>query len=396
MLIKNEDCKKLLLSVNHLIDKESPVTADPKSKQWLTETINSLGFVQIDPIPVVEKAHYHILFARNKNFKKDWLTHSLEHDRTSFENWTHDASILPIETWPYWKHYFKRFKNFEVHKGYKNYFEPLKTKDIDHVLKFIDKEGASKPSDIPSKVIHWNDAYFSKTSLSKMAAEYLWRTGELCVSGRQSLAKVYDLAQRVVPHKFYNKSYSKEDFIDWACRKALQQLGFARPIHMAHFMDAISKETALEWSKSHSTELEEVKVEFADGTEAHSYFALENTINSLDSLPKANSKLKLLNPFDPLTRDRQRVKNIFGFDYKIEIWVPKAKRKYGYYVLPILERDKFVGRIDLKSDRKQSNLNVLGLWWEPKVRASKARTEQLMRQLKSLARFIGVKKTILN
>jgi len=394
MLINNKNARKLLLSINHLNDNAVSIKTDCKSKNWLIDSIKSLGFVQIDPIPVVEKAHYHILFARNKYFKKEWLTQSLERDRTSFENWTHDASILPMTTWPYWKHYFNRFKNYEVHKGYKKYFEPLKTKDIDHVLRFIDKEGASKPSDIPSEVIHWNDAYFSKTSLSKIASEYLWRTGELCVSGRQSLAKVYDLSERVVPELYFNYSYNTEDFVDWACRKALKQLGFARPVHMAHFMDAISKETALDWCKRHKTEVQEVTVEYADSSKAHSYFASNNTLDSIDNLPKMRPKLKILNPFDPLTRDRQRIKNIFGFDYTIEIWVPKIKRKYGYYVLPIIEGDKFVGRIDLKTDRKLGNLNVLGLWWESGVRDSKLRTAQLMRELKSLAKFVGVQTVI--
>ena len=100
--------------------------------------------------------------------------------------------------------------------------------------------------------------------------------------------------------------------------------------------------------------------------------------------------MRPLSPFDPLVRDRERLKKIFGFNYTIEIWVPKVKRVYGYYVLPILEGTKFTGRIDLKSDRKTKELRVLGLWWEDGIKFGKLRQSQLDKELKKLARFIGL------
>jgi len=98
----------------------------------------------------------------------------------------------------------------------------------------------------------------------------------------------------------------------------------------------------------------------------------------------------LLSPFDPLIHDRSRTRKVFGFDYTVEIFVPATKRKYGYYVLPILEGERFVGRIDLKLERKKSRLNVLGVWWEKGVKATVPRRARLGRQLERQARFAGV------
>lgn len=394
--LSNKDSRKLLLFINHLhvADGDDKLISVAKIDSWAPQMITSLGFVQIDPISAVEKAHYSILFSRNRHFKKEWLTKSLEDDRTTFENWTHDAAILPTEFYPYWKHYFKRFENFEIHKGYKVYFKPLAPKIVKSVYRHIEKEGPTKPSDLKLGIVEWNDAYASKTSLSKIAAELLWRTGKLCVTRREALAKVYDLSERVIPEKYYERQVAKSEYTDWACKKALQQLGFARPAQMAHYMDAISKDTALEWCRAHRNEVEEIQVTFADGALSQPVFALSSVLEKIDGFPVSNKNLRLLNPFDPLIHDRIRTNRIFGFDYTIEIWVPKSKRKYGYYVLPILEGDKFTGRIDLKTDRKAGKLNVLGLWWEPGVKETKARLGQLKRELKSLARFAGVEKVV--
>jgi uncharacterized protein YcaQ len=376
------------LHVNHLLRPNSFSTFT--KHEWAEKTITELGFVQIDPISAVEKAHYHILYSRNSRFEKEWLTQSLEQERTTFENWTHDASILPSNSWPYWKHYFERFKNFEIHKGYKTYFEPLTSASIDKVLNHIASEGPSKPSDIESKVIHWNDAYFSKSSLAKITSEYLWRTGKLAIHGRQGNTKIYDLSERIIPPDHFNADISNEDYVDWSCRKALQQLGIGSPVHMAGFMHAISKEQALEWCESHRDEVDSIQVEYADGTLSRPLYALCSSLNSLNDIPEPSKSLRLLNPFDPLIHDRQRTSRIFGFDFTIEIWVPAAKRKYGYYVLPILEGDRFVGRIDLKTDRKAKQLKVLGHWWEKGVRSSKKRHKDLNKELDKLAKFTGV------
>ncbi len=103
----------------------------------------------------------------------------------------------------------------------------------------------------------------------------------------------------------------------------------------------------------------------------------------------------MLSPFDPLLRDRDRAERLFGFRYRIEIFVPEPKREYGYYVFPLLEGDRIIGRIDMKADRKTGVLNVRKLWWERGVRASSGRMEKLMAELSRVARFAGVEEVVL-
>jgi len=106
--------------------------------------------------------------------------------------------------------------------------------------------------------------------------------------------------------------------------------------------------------------------------------------------PKPTSRLRILSPFDPALRDRKRAERLFGFHYRIEIFVPEAKREYGYYVFPILEGDRLTGRIDMKALRSDDVLNVTGLWWERGVRATPARLKKLHSELGRMARFAGV------
>jgi uncharacterized protein YcaQ len=112
--------------------------------------------------------------------------------------------------------------------------------------------------------------------------------------------------------------------------------------------------------------------------------------------PKPTSRLRILSPFDPALRDRKRAERLFGFHYRIEIFVPEAKREYGYYVFPMLEGDKLVGRIDMKALRAQDILNVTGLWWEQGVRATPARLDKLRGELDRMARFAGVSTVIVD
>ncbi len=102
--------------------------------------------------------------------------------------------------------------------------------------------------------------------------------------------------------------------------------------------------------------------------------------------------MRLLSPFDPLIRDRRRLEHVFGFDYRIEVFVPEARRKYGYYVFPLLEGDRLVGRIDMKHDRASGTINVTGLWWEKGVRRSKARELALEADIARIGRFIGAER----
>jgi hypothetical protein len=134
-----------------------------------------------------------------------------------------------------------------------------------------------------------------------------------------------------------------------------------------------------------------VKVEAVDGT-ARNAWAVPDWEERAANLPPAPPRIRLLSPFDPILRDRRRCLRLFGFDYRFEAFVPEAQRQHGYYVLPILEGERLVGRLDPKLHRDRGLLEVRGLWWEPGLRKSKARQAALEAALDRLARFVGAER----
>jgi len=393
--ISNRIFRRWLLSLNGLAAPTGgdglPDASGLRGTDWVRETVRRLGFVQIDPIAVVARAHDQILFARNPSYRPLYLKKALEERRTLFENWTHDAAILPVEQFPYWRHYMGRFKRREVHANYKRYFESANDRTLALVRRHVKEHGVTRPREIDSEKADWGDVAFPVPTVAKITIEYLWRVGEMAVAGRAGQEKTYDLASRVIPEEWYRARVTQREYVDWACRESLRRLGAATPAQIAHFFDAVSTKQAQAWCENRvGKDLCQVSVELADRSDSRPVFAPADWAERLEQVPRAPGKLRLLSPFDPLIHDRNRLGRVFGFDYTVEIFVPAAKRKYGYYVLPILEGERFVGRIDLKLERKKSRLDVLGVWWERGVKATPQRRARLTRQLERQARFAGV------
>jgi uncharacterized protein YcaQ len=146
---------------------------------------------------------------------------------------------------------------------------------------------------------------------------------------------------------------------------------------------------------AHRGELIEILIEPALGGKPRASWAFADFLSKVDDYPEAPPRIRVLSPFDPMIRDRNRTERLFGFFYRIEIFVPEPKREYGYYVFPLLEGDKLIGRIDMKADRKAGTLDVKRLWLEPGVRASAGRMERLKAELDRMAKFAGVEKVVL-
>ena len=359
-----------------------------QSKSALQASIEQLGFVQIDSINTVERAHHMILFARNQTYNRKNLAQLLERDRALFENWTHDASIIPTCFYPYWKRHFKRHepvlrKRWETHRrdGYEHHF--------DDILERIAKHGPVLSRDLAKEEVKGGDGWWDWHP-SKTALEYLWRTGALAVTRRDGFQKVYDLSERVIPDAHRGDDIDDDALIDWACTNALDRLGFATCRELAGFWGLISTAEARAWTeRQNDDDVIALQVTPAGDTRPRTYFAKPELLATSDELASPPPRLRLISPFDPLIRDRDRLSYVFGFDYRIEVFVPREKRKYGYYVFPMLEFDRFVGRIDLKCMRDDNALCVTGIWWEPGVSATKSRKSQLDSELDRVRRFTG-------
>jgi uncharacterized protein YcaQ len=386
-LLSNSDARRVFLTKQGL-------SAPPNralTKAGLLDLIHDLGFVQVDSIQTVERAHHQILFSRNQTYRREHLTALLEKDGALFEHWTHDASILPSAFFKYWKHKFLDEEKAIVERWRKwrgEGFEASFEETYDRVV----KDGAILARDMKADG-HVSGGWWNWHP-NKTALEYFWRTGKFAIAGRSNFQKIYDLSERVIPAEFHQPEVSREEFVDWASRSALTRLGFATHGEIAAFWDLLSPDEAKAWVTEHRDELIEVLIEPALGGKPRSSWAFADFLDTLYSYPEAPQRIRVLSPFDPMIRDRNRTERLFGFFYRIEIFVPEPKREYGYYVFPLLEGDRLIGRIDMKADRKKGTLDVKRLWLEPRVKASAGRLEKLEAELDRLARFAGVENVV--
>ena len=226
----------------------------------------------------------------------------------------------------------------------------------------------------------------------KRARDYMWFAGELATCHRVNFTKFYNLPERVFPECLRNVDMSDDAQVEWLCTAALDRMSFGTPGEIQRFWDAVGRDEVQRWQTS-ATTLVQVQIQTAEGdwTDAWACPSIEDR---LTALTPPTRRLRILNPFDPVIRDRNRLSRLFGFEYRVEMFVPAAKRVWGYYVFPILEGDRFVGRIEVKADRKAGCMTVTKLWHEPGVKWSAARYAKLDAELDRIARFVGTREVV--
>lgn len=356
----------------------------------LLSEIERLGFVQVDSVNTVERAHHMILAARRKSYRPQHLKTLLERRRGLFEHWTHDASVIPMAYFPYWRRRFERdrtrlLERWRLYRreGFDAHFESVlaHVRDTGPVMAREVGEGAPSSN---AKGAGWWDWRPEKTAL-----EFLWRTGALAVSGRVGFQKIFDLTERVVPDDILHARMSPEEGLEWAGGGAIDRLGFATSGEVAAFWETLSAAEAKAWCADRvGRDLIEIEVEGADGRVRTAY-ARPDVEAAAASTPPPTAGVRILSPFDPALRDRKRAEWLFGFRYRIEIYTPAAKRRYGYYVFPVLEGARLIGRIDMRRAGSGGTLAVRAFWPEHGVRMGKGRLDRLERELDRMAKFAG-------
>ena len=390
-LIPAATARRLLLGAQGLLD-------DPRRKavpDVLYALIERMGFVQIDSINIVERAHHLTLAARLQGYRPAMLERLLERERRLFEHWTHDASAIPTIWYPWWKPRFERYRRRVLeHPWWLTRVGPKPLETFDHVLDRVAREGPLMAKDFEDERPAGTDKTWWGWKPQKAALEYLWRTGELAVARRINFHKVYDLASRVFPAGHAAPRPADEEHLDWACRSALERLGTATASEIAGFWHAVPLAETRAWCERAAAagEIAVLRIEPADGSRPWEAYAMPGWQASAAALPPAPPRIRLLSPFDPILRDRRRTQRLFGFDYRFEAFVPEAQRQHGYYVLPILEGERLVGRLDPKLHRDRGLLEIRALWWEPGVRESKGRRSALEAALERLARLVGAER----
>lgn len=376
--IDNRTARALWLATNGL-------SKAPTGSLDVPQIIRDLGFVQLDTIQVVSRAHHHIIWSRNQNYREPMLDRALGNDRTVFEHFTHDASVLPMEFLPMWKRQFKRRKALIDRSNW--YANMLGPKGREEMKDRIRSQGPLSTHDFDTKIV--GDKTMWKRPPHKLALDYMWYSGELATCHRVNFTKYYNLAERVFPNHLWDQDIDDQAQVNWLCEQALHRLSFGNASEVHKFWEATDLSEVKSWVGDHK-HLVPLRVQSHDGTWVDA-FGAKDIQERLARLQKPTSRLRILNPFDPAIRDRNRLERLFGFSYRIEMFVPAAKRQWGYYVYPILQDDRFVGRIEVKADRKKNELNVIQFWPEGKTKWGQARTQKLQGELERLARFINVK-----
>jgi uncharacterized protein YcaQ len=383
--LPNTLARRLFLERHALL--EPP--AGPAKGAALAGLIDRLGFVQVDSVNTLARAHDLILWSRRPSYRPASLRWVNDRARATFEHWTHDASIVPMGFYPHWRLRFRRDRD-RLHGRWKDWHGDRFHGELDRILAHVAEHGPVSSAEFSGeraeKSTGWWDWHPSKTAL-----EYLWRSGDLVVTRREGFRKLYDLSERVVPPEVLNARHPDlAETVDWACTAALDRLGFATSGELAAFFDLIRPAEAKEWvaDARASGRVIDVDVGCADGSTRRSV-AWPGVVEAAEALSEPGPRMRVLSPFDPALRDRKRAERLFGFHYRIEIFVPEAKRRYGYYVFPVLEGTRLAGRIDMAAEAGRTCLTVRAFWPEPGVRMGTGRIRRLSDEITRLAGLAG-------
>ena len=379
--ISNREARWLWLSTQGLSNT-------PTGTVDVLSTVEKIGLLQLDSIRVVSRAHHHILWSRNQNYREPLLHKAMTERRELFEHFSHDACLMPMSMYPMWRRQFdrleKKVRKWEWHHGM---LGPDGRNDIKERIR---DEGPLCTKAFDTKIEGKKEMW--KRPPHKLALDYMWYAGELSTCHRKNFTKFYDLTERIIPNDLRKIAHSDQTQIDWLCGEALRRLGFGTHGDIQRFWDAVTNAEAKSWAEK-EPDLVPVEIQGVDKSWSPA-FAPADIEHTLAELPAPTSRLRILNPFDPVIRDRKRLMRLFGFDYRIEIFIPAAKRQWGYYVYPILEGDRLVGRIEVSGERKKGQLVVKRLWQEPGVKWTGSREAKLDAELARMARFIGAEDVV--
>ncbi len=380
----NNQCARRLFLDRHLLLRRG---SGAGKNEDLEGVLGDLGFVQVDSVNTLARAHDLILWSRRGQYRPRALETLVSRRRSAFEHWTHDAAVIPIGFYPMWRLKFER-DAARMETRWAEARRPGWATEIDTVERHIADNGAACSRDVGTPAekgsTGWWDWHPSKTAL-----EFLWRSGRLAVCHRRGFRKYYDLTERVIPPEYRERHLGDGEIVDRAMSEALHRLGFATSGELAAFFEIVTRDEAKAWCAEAlaARRIVEADIEMADGSRRRSY-TTEAALEEAASLPAPTSHVRLLSPFDPALRDRARAERLFGFHYRIEIFVPEAKRQYGYYVFPVMQGDRTIGRLDAR--RAGDVISVRAFWPETGVRLGKARTDGLKSELERVRHLAGV------
>lgn len=358
-------------------DRDRP-SAAPDGRH-LRRVLDALGLLQLDYVNVLIPAHYFVPWSRLGAYDTARFDKLVYGRRQFTEQWAHEASIVPVGSWPLLEH---RRQSHQMHKDNPLRHIPNWRRYLEDVLKRVQTDGALSASDLPPVCGPRRNPGDWYRSISRRALEFHFARGTLAVSKRlKNFQRVYDLSERVIPAEYFSRSLGKLDAQRELLRVASRALGIWTIRDLADYFRMPVRDVAL--LVNDLVDEGTVLAASVQGWDEPAY------VSASARLPRNINGASLLSPFDPVVWFRPRAERLFDFHYRIEIYVPAAQRKWGYYVLPFRVGDKIVARVDLKADRGGRRLCVLAVHAEEHTDAA-ACVVALAKELRELATWLGL------
>jgi uncharacterized protein len=364
----------------------------PTSENMLA-LVQQMGCLQLDPISAVSRSHTLVLWSRLGSYDLADFDRLLWEDKSLFEYWAHAASIVLTEQYPVHHDLMRRYPGESEWGQQTRRWMDENSELRMNIIDQITRRGplGSKDLEDNSKTDWQSTGWTGGRNVSRML-DFLWTDGTIMVAGRKGGQKLWDLTERFLPPSTPRDELTPLELTLRAVRQALTSLGIAHQKHiLQHFTRGRYPELAAALKQLEASgEILPVQIKDGDTPWKGDWFMRSADLPLLEQVTNDwQPRTTLLSPFDNLIADRVRTKLMFDFDFKIEIYVPKEKRQFGYYVLPILHGDQLVGRIDPQYDRKTHTLHISNIYVEPGAPADAAKP--LRANIESLGAFLGAK-----
>ena len=374
------EARRIALASQQLDKAGDPATVDIRH---LRRAINTLGLLQLDFVNVLLPAHLFVLYSRLGSYDPRTFRRLVYQGREFTEQWAHEASIVPASAWPLLEHRRQRFRPWtgSAFNSVRN-----KKKYLAEIIEIVKEKGPITAQDLPQvpgpkrKPGDWH------RSVARSALEQHFGVGGLAVHDRlPNFQRVYDLPERAIDECHRCQAIEEHAAQRTLLRNAAAACGVATLRDLADYYRLSPRD-----ARPRLDELVDegaVRQVTVEGWQETAY------LSSNARLPRTANRRSLLSPFDPLVWYRPRAERLFDFHYRIEIYVPAAKRRWGYYVLPFLMDDKLVARVDLKADRKKCVLMVPAVHLEPGAPEA-ATADALALELQKLAGWLGLESVV--
>ncbi|MFX1485573.1 MAG: winged helix-turn-helix domain-containing protein [Promethearchaeota archaeon] len=374
----------------------------PANEIGILEVLRGLGCIQIDPISVVAPSHLLVLWSRLGPYDPRCLDRLMWKERKLFENWAHATSIVPTEDYPIFDGLMRTAYAGDSPWARKIRAWVGENKVLrNHILTEIRDHGPLPSSHFKNVAIaDWQSTGWTAGRNVNQMLTYLWATGKIMVAKRAGRRKWWDLTDRFLPDWAPKEILSEAEIARRGAEKSLRALGVARAIHIRnHYIrncyGDLSKVLENLESEGHIA-----RVRIEDDKNGRlwpgSWYVHVSDLPMIDRISSAEwgSRTTLLSPFDNLICDRQRTEQVFKFSFRLEIYVPQFKRKYGQYAMPILQGDRFIGRIDPVMDRKNERLKINAIYAEEDVSLTKEEGQMVINTIEELGEFLGAEEIV--